>query len=240
MPMCNFLISKYRPKYFGYGIELNMMLDAIKLGKISGQAWINLSSALGTIYFRLKMDNPGVQILYTLQAGSFYQDQVFQKTYLDKITVWTDILAISSYPFLDYRRVEELPSDYFSKIASLSIVKPFAIAEQGWPAENITYPDPLPAGSAPLVNIPFTSQDQAKYVRFMLENVLARPTAFVGWWVSRDADETWATHFSQWPEPNRWIARLFRDVGLFEGGTGAPREAAYTWTYVRSYQRRSL
>ncbi|MBX9767382.1 MAG: hypothetical protein K2X47_08940 [Bdellovibrionales bacterium] len=232
----NYLISRFHPKYLSLAIEANMMLEAIESGSLPLSAWTNFVAGVQAIYAKVKQTNPQVQILVSLQAGSFYKNQNYQKSKLQPLLDSTDVITVTSYPYMDYNKVSDLPRDYFSALTSLAPTKPFAIAEQGWPAESIIYPDPLPPGTTPGIQIPFTESDQSQYYSWMLGEAMSRKTLFVGVWISQDGDGFWNQIFQYWPEPVRFQSRLFRDLGFFDG-TGRARPAIDIWDSYLKYPR---
>lgn len=234
---CAYLISRFRPKYLSLAIEANMMLEAVEAGSLPLSAWTNFVAGVQAIYAQVKAAHPEVQILVSLQAGTFYKHQNFQRSKIQPLLDSTDVVTVTSYPYMDYNQVSGIPQDYFSALTNLAPNKPFAIAEQGWPAENITYPDPLPLGVPPSIDIPFTETDQSAYFSWMLSEAMLRKTVFVGVWIGQDGDGFWNQIFQFWPEPIRLQSRLFRDLGFYDG-TGQPRSKTIdVWTRYFQYPR---
>jgi hypothetical protein len=111
-----------------------------------------------------------------------------------------------------------LPADHFSALADLAPDKPFAVAETGWPAEDVTAPFP--------VTIPASETTQRAYVARLLTDADGLSAAFVMWFVSRDYDDLWESYLQFLP--NAPLLRLWRDNGLYTGD-GQRRPALETW-----------
>ena len=233
---CKYLISRLNPKYLSLGIEANMMLDSVQLGNTPMSAWTNYVAGVQSISSALKAAHPNVELLVSLQLGSYYKNRAYQEPKILPLIQATDIIAVTSYPYMDYNKIDDLPNDYFSSIADLAPGKPFAIAEQGWPAENIFYPDPLPSSTPPSINIAFTADDQVKYYEKVLNFALKRQTAFVGVWITQDGDGYWTQLFQYWPEPIRMLSRFFRDIGFYDGA-GNARASLQTWQKYFQYPK---
>ena len=119
------LIELLDPDYLAYAIEANMLYDK------RPDLWDGFLSLVQATYERLKAAHPSLPLVVTIQAEWFHHDPSGQTGAIQDLLPYTDMVAVSSYPFIDHPDPEAVPQDYFSAIASLAPEKPFAIAETG-------------------------------------------------------------------------------------------------------------
>ncbi len=222
---CRILIDRYRPDFFAFGIEVNLLRAAVADDNI-WNGYVNLSSA---VYAALKASYPSLPMFQTLQAEAFHAAPATQAAAVAQVLPCTDYIAVSSYPFSDAVRYPDgsqadpsrLPADYFSALAALAPGKPFAIAETAWPAEDVTAPYP--------VTIRSNADYQRRYVEFLLSSVDALSGRFVNYFFVRDFDALWDKVLVA--DPNAALIRLWRDTGLYDED-GAPRPSLSSWHSV--------
>ncbi len=210
---CRNMIDAFAPDYFAYGIEVNM-LRATQPGL--WPAFVNLAQA---VYTQLKTDFPQLPIFHTLQASFYYADPLNQTTAINEILAYTDVIAVSAYPFIEEADPDQLPVDYFSAMGQLAPDKPFGVAETAWPAEPIT-------DESDVVLIPADPDAQQRYIRRLLTDADTLEAEFVTLFFTRDFDEFWESYFKFLPEAP--LARLWKDTGLYDGA-GNPRPALDVW-----------
>jgi hypothetical protein len=217
---CRNMIEVFCPDYFAYAIEANMLIQ------LAPDSWSTFVTLADSVYGHLKKDYPDLPIFVTFQVQSFYDDPRSQSAGIQQVVPFTDIMAISSYPFSAQSNLELIPSNFPGGLVNLAPDKPVAIAETAWPAEDVTEPYP--------VSIPANEETQRLYVEWMLSECLRRDTEFVCWFFTRDFDNFWETDLQY--DERAWLARLWKDTGLYDGD-GDARPALSSWRKVLAYMR---
>jgi len=222
---CHLMIEKLNPDFFAFAIEVNMLRS-----QVDDAIWNEYLELAAETYNRLKQAYPDLEVFQTFQVEFYYRDETNQHTAITQAMQYSDILALSAYPFIhdaiysdgDIADPAQLPSDYFSKLATLAPEKKVAIAETGWIAETLDDPCPITIQANEIL--------QAQYVQWILNNAEELQMPFLTWFFSRDYDALWENSGisdSQYAS----LVRIWRDTGLYDGG-GNPREALSIW---RSY-----
>lgn len=206
------MIAIYSPDYFAYAIEANILYHN------RPDLWPAFLTFAESVYSAIKESHPNLPIFVTLQAEWFNRDRAAQTAGINHLLPFTDMISVSSYPFIDAQPVAEIPVDYFSSMADLAPGKPFAISETSWPAEDVT--DPYP------VLIPGSPESQQQYVERLFNDAEALEAQFINWFFTRDFDKQWEDVLSAHPAAT--TLRLWRDTGLYDG-EGSPRIALDTW-----------
>lgn len=211
---CRYLIDTFSPDYFAYGIEVNLLA----LNDFAAyQAFINLAAQ---VYPALKAEYPGTKIFTTFYVLPPEQASN-AKLLVDPLVPYTDLYAISTYPYmgLGWAGFPEslIPSDWFSQAQTVAPTLPFAIAETGFVAEDFE------AGG---YTVPATAADQDAYVERLLTAADDMDAEFVVWFVVADYDELW-TELGPLVNFNP-LFRAWKDTGLFDGNL-TPRPALTTW-----------
>ncbi len=214
------LISIYQPDYLAYAVEANLLIN------FAPEQWAQFVELMQFIYPRIKHNHPDLPLMITIQAEGFYdgfkkfpENPFAYAAYMSQIFPYTDYMAVSSYPYMKFKRPWDLPADYFSAIAKLTPDKPFAIAETGWPAESLEPP----------YNVKSNVWNQYLYHYRILADVQQLQGKFVNLLLPRDYDALWEKIFKD--EPDAALLRLWRDMGLYDGA-GNPRPAIYLWQTV--------
>jgi hypothetical protein len=210
---CEDMIDRFDPDYFAYGIEANM-LASLEPGK-----WSAFRTLASEVYLNLKAAHPDLPVFLTFQADAFHASPVSQAAAVDDVLPWTDVIAVSGYPFT--APLEDpalLRSDYFSALAALAPEKPFAVSETAWPAEPVGWPA--------WYSIDASEESQMRYVERVLEDCDALDARFLVWFFSRDFDEAWDSDFQYLPDAG--LIRFWRDTGLYTGD-GAARQGLGLW-----------
>jgi hypothetical protein len=178
------------------------------------------------IYLSLKSQFPNLPIFASIQIDEYNKD-ARQAEGLQYLMASTDLIAISSYAFGHGYRPFSIPANYFTAVRALAPSKPFAIAETGWPAEPVRYPEPLPAGQTYAYDIYSNSMEQQIYLERILQEATTNNAKFINWFVVRDYDLAWEKEkqFS----PLAYLIRFWRDIGLLNG-KGQARMSFTTWT----------
>lgn len=210
---CERMIDQFQPDYFAYAIEANMIFSK------NPALWNDFVGLAEFVYNALKTDYPDLPVFVTLQVDFFDADRSGQTAALAALWPYTDLVAVSAYPYARPLNSPDLiVDDYFSALADLAPDKPFAFSETGWPAEPVGAPYPI--------IIPGSPQAQDVYVARVIAECDARNSAFLCWFFTRDFDAMWDSLLSTLPDAP--IFRLWRDDGLY-AGDGTERPALQTW-----------
>lgn len=206
------MVDLYDPDYFAYAIEPNLFAE-----NRPGD-WPAFVELAASTYQRVKAAHPDLPTFVSIQAEWFHRAPAAQTAFIADLLPYTDLIAISSYPYIDSVVASAMPDDYFEVLRALAPEKPFAVAETGWPAEPVGAPYPAAIAS--------DEAAQAAFVDWLLADAERADAAFVTWFLPRDLDGQWEAGLSTLPVAP--TARLFRDNGLF-AGDGTPRAALDRW-----------
>ncbi len=215
------MIETYSPDYFAYAIEVNVLYTK------RPDLWPAFLALAEATYKSVKASHPELPVFVTLQAEWFHQDPAGQTAAIEQLLPFTDLIAVSAYPFIEGLDVETLPPGYFADLADLAPEKPFAIAETGWPAEDVSAPYP--------VTLPGGEEAQRAYVERLLHEAEDLKAVFVTWFFTRDYDAQWEEFMST--HPAAATLRIWRDNGFFTGD-GEPRSALALWRDALAVPRR--
>lgn len=215
---CLNMIEQFEPDYFGYAIEANILAfnDAPK--------WTEFVNLAQSTYATIKAVYPNLPVFITLQADFFHADPPSQTTAINRVLPYTDMIAVSTYPYTAEADPSNLRTDHFSALADLAPEKPFAIAETAWPAEDITdINDPA------IVLVPADPARQQAYIERLLAESQDLSAEFVTLFFTRDFDDFWDSTFQFLPEAA--LVRIWKDTGLYDG-QGNPRPALDPWRAI--------
>lgn len=214
---CIRLIEQFDPDYFAYGIEVNA-------GYESGSEPHRQMLALAEdVYPALKSRFPDLPILLTFQVDSWVTEPDELMDITKSFIPYTDIVGISAYPFLDLsdpttpREAPAPVDDWMRPLASMG--KPVAVTETGFAAE------PLAIDSLG-VEATSTEQMQMGFLTDLLSTTQDLDALFVVYWEIRDYDFGYEFLVELGADPA--LARIWRDIGLFDGG-GDPRAGLGVW-----------
>jgi hypothetical protein len=227
---CHIMINAFQPDYMAFGVEVNLF--ALLVEDSLYESYRNLADS---VYADLKASYPALPVFQTIQADAYYADTAAQRTAIEQILPTTDYVAVSAYPYANAARYPDgsradpalLPATFFSEVRDLAPSKPFAIAETGWPAEDIGAPYPIELISGTLY--------QQQYVKFALDEADRLDGRFVSILISRDYDAFWESTLKN--DPNAATLRLWKDIGLYDGA-GVGRPALADWRSRLSRERR--
>jgi hypothetical protein len=124
---CREIIRRFEPEYLAYAVDVNVFATK------RPEQWKDFVQFAKDTYTTLKKENPTLPVFVNFNAGVFWKNPDRQKERIRELLPFTDFIAVSAYPELSGFDVEELPKDFFSRIAKLDKSKPFAIAETGYP-----------------------------------------------------------------------------------------------------------
>jgi hypothetical protein len=206
------MIGIFDPHYFAFAVEVNI------LARLAPADWPAFLVLAREVYGRVKARHPALPVFLTLQADVFHSDPARQRTDIEPLLPFTDVIAVSTYPFQERSDPRALRGDHFTALAALAPSKRVAVAETAWPAEAVTAPYPVP--------IPATEEDQRLYVERLLDDAGRLRALFVTWFFTRDYDVLWDEEMRLVPEAP--LLRLWKDTGLYTGD-GRPRPALASW-----------
>lgn len=194
------------------------------LDRFSPHEWNSFLVLCANVYTSLKSSHPSLPVFVTLQVDSYYWSTWEQEEAIRQLVPYTDVMALSAYPFgRPLSDPAALEDDYFSEVSDIAPGLPFAIAETAWPAEDIDQPYPI--------TIAASDSTQQLYVERVLAECELRDAAFLCWFLTRDYDDFWETDFQY--ESNAGVLRFWRDTGLYTGdGTARPALGVWRQTLV--------
>jgi hypothetical protein len=227
---CHFMIDAFQPDYMAFGVEVNLFGLLV-----DDSLYASYRSLADSVHTDLKSSYPALPIFQTLQVDAYYANVTAQRALIADLLPTTDYVAVSAYPYGNAARYPDrsradpamLPRTYFSELRDIDRSKPFAVAETGWPAENLGPPYPLVVFSGTLY------QDQ--YTQFVLDEAERLGGRFVNVLITRDYDALWQTALKD--DPNAALLRLWRDIGMYDGN-GLARPALATWRTRLARERR--
>lgn len=220
---CRYLIARYHPDFFAYGIESNGGFTGV-----TDPGYAPFIALAQQVYATLKAENPTLPIFLTVQTSSF---AVVGQPFLDMtsgILAYSDYVAVSSYPYaisdpntlITHGDPSEIPSDLLTRIANLAPSKPFAVGETGYIAETLDVPE---------LGIFQEGREswQAAYVQRLLSELKQLQAKFVVWFLPRDHDMM-NERLLQLGVTLTPIYFIWRDTGMLSGN-GNAREALCVW-----------
>ena len=127
-------VSKYNPKYFGIGIEVNWMY------RDNPDLFNEFVGFFNEAAEKLKVISPNTKIftVFQLEQMKGLQGGLYAKTNNEPVQ-WdlinrfpkADVIAFTSYPGLIYKTPGDIPTDYYTSI-SQNVLKPVIFTEIGW------------------------------------------------------------------------------------------------------------
>ena len=211
---CQFLIDFFKPDYFSYGIEMNLM------ARNAPEKYLQFVVLASKVYPALKKQNPALPVLM-----SFYMFPPDKKEEVKKqvqpLLPYTDIYAVSTYPYMGPDGVayapSEIPRDWFVQLKEIAPNKPIAVSETGYVAEDFSTIWHTQKGSEAL---------QKQYVEWLLMEAQREKMEFVVWFLVADYDDLWSVmRFMVGFSP---LMRAWKDIGFFDGDL-QPRAALAVW-----------
>ncbi|MFN8529137.1 MAG: hypothetical protein U0670_11030 [Anaerolineae bacterium] len=210
-------IAYFQPDYLMFGIEVNLLM------RLNPSAWDSYMTLHRHLYTRLKQDYPDLPVFVSMTGIDLLDtytdaDHANQMRAFNDVIDYTDIFALSMYPYMTRFMTTPYPTDMYDQLATLTD-KPMAISETGYPAQTFSIQvDPGP-------RLTFTSDDtkQADYIRYLLDEAQQHQFVFVVNFVLRDYDDLWQAIGGQEDLTIAW-----RDTGLYaEDGRERPSLAIW-------------
>ncbi len=129
------LMSRYpQIKYLGIGNEINILRDNFP------DSFPKYKADYIKTYTDLKAQFPSVQIFPTFQFESLQGNAYLLYGEIEKDANWDlltefdeymDLVALTVYPYLDFREPKLIPENYFTQVKEV-VDKPILITETGW------------------------------------------------------------------------------------------------------------
>lgn len=208
------MIETFAPDYVVMGIEVNLLMQN------RPDLWDGYVTLHRAAYNTLKGEFPGLPLMVSLLGVSFWPD-ITEADYDDQMQAladiidYTDVFAVSMYPFMSAFMTSTLPDDLFTRLADLSEGKPMAISETGFPAQTLD----LPSFG---LNMPGDETKQHAYITRLLAAATADDYLFIINFVLRDYDQLWAQI------GGGDVNAIWRDTGFYDEN-GTPRPALEAW-----------
>jgi hypothetical protein len=210
---CRRMIHRFKPDYFAYGVEVNMLAEA------SPKKFEQFRVLAKQVYGTLKAENRNLPIFLTFQIDLYHKHRARQHEVITKLLPYSDFIAVSTYPYMEGYTPQALPENWFADVAALDPTKPFAIAETGFIAEE-SYRDWLRGKT-----VEGSEAAQAAYVRLLLRSASRQHARFVVWFFPQDVDAFWKSLRN--PLAKSFV-KIWRDCGLVDGA-GREREGLNEW-----------
>ena len=132
--------AKFRPDYFGIGIEVNNLYQSDPAGY---QSFVTLFAQAQA---KVKQLSPNTRVFVAFQLEEMkglngglrggQNDPAKNQWQLLADFPNADLLAFTSYPFLIYHDPSQVPDNYYSEITAHT-ERPVAISELGWPSAPV-------------------------------------------------------------------------------------------------------
>ncbi|MEX0288554.1 MAG: hypothetical protein AB3N14_05545 [Flavobacteriaceae bacterium] len=213
---CRRIINEVQPDYFAYGIEVTAAF------RKEDAKYAQFLVLMETVYTALKLDYPDLPIFLTFQDRSFNNTHAELLEVTSELLEFSDYMAISTYPFLNYQNLEQdanpaLFSDsWLADFQNLDLSKPVAISETGFCAEDLVIEN---LG----VNVKGSANWQKDYLTKLFVHANEMDAEFVAWFVYRDYDLL----YDKTANPTD-IFKVWKDNGLLDG-EGNKRPAHTIW-----------
>jgi hypothetical protein len=226
---CKRQIDFFKPDYYGFSIEPNILLSK------NPALWNDYKAFHQYIYEALKKAYPNLPLLYST-AGSFllrgYEDNVdydAQEQAQRDLLPFTDVFGVSLYIYGSKTAVNAIPTDVFDKLKGFAKDKPMGMTETGFISKDLIF-DISPTTR---ITIASNEQKQADYITLLLENATKHQFVLVNNFILRDYDKLWLQVGGK-----NDISALWRNTGLYDTN-GQPKKAYSIWqSYVKKmYQR---
>lgn len=214
---CQDIIDYFKPDYFMFGIEVNLLM------KNRPGLWASYLALHQQVYAVLRAFYPDLPLFvsvtgFDLLEGYTDANHADQVRALTDILPHTDMLGLSLYAYLTAYMTSPLPDDMFDRLAALTD-KPIAVTETGYPAQDFA----VEIEDGTQIEFVSDADRQAAYITLLLDAAQANEFVFVVNFVVRDYDTLWEQIGGQ-----EDITILWRDTGLYDEA-GHPRPALDIW-----------
>jgi hypothetical protein len=120
---CRRLIDFFSPAFINIGIEANLLMEK------APQHWNAYMELHRHIYSELKKQYPGLTVFVSFQVQALLEGHRPEVNHADQLRAlrdlidYTDIFAISSYPYGSVYMTQKLPEDMFDILAKMTTRK---------------------------------------------------------------------------------------------------------------------
>jgi hypothetical protein len=182
-----YMVELFRPTYLNYAIELNLFLEKCEA---AAPAVIEVANAA---YAAAKAKQPELIAFPSIQIDHLYgyaedscpsgmdKDACYDRNYQQISDLKRDRFAMSSYPYLQGRKLEDVGPDWFERAAARGGERAL-IAETGWLSTDLIAQSGLDCNTV----IHGSEHDAALYLTRVLEDAQRIPLELVTWWSNRD------------------------------------------------------
>ncbi len=127
-------VKKYKPKYFGIGVEVNIFAEK------NPDAFEEFVPFYNEVYDAIKIVSPDTKVFTVFQLEKMkglpmwkIEESKSNWELIDRFK--TDIIAFTTYPGIFYKDVSDIPEDHYAEIKSY-VSKPIAFTEIGWHSKD--------------------------------------------------------------------------------------------------------
>lgn len=218
------IVAEFQPRYLGLASEINTYADA------HPDDFPHFVSLYREIYAQVKAASPQTQVFTTFQwedlnnlfptASEGRQPYQTNWQQVEVFESQLDVWAISSYPYFVFSSGAEIPTDYYTPLATRTS-KPLAVAEGGYI-------------SAPVGTLSGTPQDQVDYLNAIHAQLGVR-LVFWTYLLLNDLDaDSYNAALAEQGKPIDDLQSLgyFLTVGL-RHADGTPKPALDVWNSLR-------
>lgn len=195
--------EKYKPKYLGLGIEINILYEK------SPKDFEDFVLIYNEVYDGVKKVAPNTKIFTIFQLekmkglngglfGGINDETTAQWHLIDKFSK-SDIIAFTSYPNIIFKDPSEIPLNYYSDIEN-HVNKPIAFTEIGWHTSEIP------------VGWESSESEQAEFIKKFFE-------------LTKDIDKEFVIYSFMFDQNT---VEPFNSAGLYNKD-GGPRLATIEW-----------
>ncbi|GEM_PF-632517 len=224
---CRDLLDRFHPRYFNYAME------SVELAHNAPEKWDSFMGLVRAVYPALKREYPAVEIFVSItlrDSGTPEMEEL--RPYIGEVMAYSDMMTVSTYRYIfgsgpDKGNPANLPPDWLSQAVDMAPDKPFAVAETGWLAENLSIPEwDLYVEGNP------TWQDE--YLETLLEESDRLGARFTTWFLAVDYDRLYWWLVLTGQATPEWL--LWKDTGLWDGNV-VPRPSLDTWEAWKALPR---
>jgi hypothetical protein len=221
---CKRLIEFFNPQFFNMSVEANLLYY------LKSSLWSDYMDFHKHVFTELKASYPSLTIFSSvtgahIMPGFFAgNDFVQQRLAVLQVLEYSDLYAISFYPYLSGYLGNAFPDNTFDELFNIS-EKPLAIAETGYPAQNFSIK--IDDKTEVLVNTDAAKQN--KYFTDLFKAAQKRKALFVINFVLRDYDPLWKSIGGK-----NDLSIAWRDTGLYDENA-AERPSMVTWNQFLGY-----
>ena len=131
--------SILRPDHLGLALETNLIRAASSVEIYKG-----VKKAANEAAIELRKRNPSVKLSISVQVDYAWGRLIGNGTYVGIEQDFIDFpfieeLGLSSYPYFDFSKPEDIPLDYYSRLKEGKSI-PVFVTEGGWPSQSFTGP----------------------------------------------------------------------------------------------------